>query len=145
MKYKQKSYNWRPTGAPAWCSTLQRPAEPYLAWGAEAQRYVRIALESVALPDQSLTHFRRGRTGRLWQLRVGEADVLVLLAEPAGNPAGISSPEDLAGLVDSDVREAVVARLKELGFTYVTLDLQGFRSGSMNEPLAAANKGAEHS
>jgi uncharacterized protein len=30
-------------------------------------------------------------------------------------------------------REAVVARLKELGFTYVTLDLQGFRSGSLNE------------
>ena len=32
-----------------------------------------------------------------------------------------------------DQREAVLARLKELGFTYVTLDLQGFRSGSLNE------------
>ncbi len=30
-------------------------------------------------------------------------------------------------------REAIVARLKELGYVYVTLDLQGFRSGSMNE------------
>jgi len=67
---------------------LQRLAEPYLAWGVRQQRYVRIALESVALPDQSLTHFRRGRTGRLWQLRLGEANVLVLLADPAGNPAG---------------------------------------------------------
>lgn len=67
---------------------LQRLAEPYLAWGAEQQRYVRIALESVALPDQSLTHFRRGRTGRLWQLQLGEANVLVLLDKPAGNPAG---------------------------------------------------------
>jgi len=69
---------------------LQRLAEPYLAWGVKQQRYVRIALESVELPDQSLTHFRRGRTGRLWQLRVGDADVLVLLDKPAGNPAGVT-------------------------------------------------------
>jgi uncharacterized protein len=30
-------------------------------------------------------------------------------------------------------REQIVARLKELGFAYITLDLQGFRSGSLNE------------
>lgn len=40
-------------------------------------------------------------------------------------------PEDIATIVAQ--REAIVARLKELGYTYVTLDLQGFRSGSMNE------------
>jgi uncharacterized protein len=33
-------------------------------------------------------------------------------------------------------RQAVVSRFKELGFAYVTLDLVGFRSGSMNEVLA---------
>ena len=32
-------------------------------------------------------------------------------------------------------REEIVARFKELGYLYVTLDLQGFRSGSMNEAL----------
>jgi uncharacterized protein len=32
-------------------------------------------------------------------------------------------------------RGRIVERLKALGFTYVTLDLQGFRSGSMNETL----------
>ena len=32
-------------------------------------------------------------------------------------------------------RQAVVERFKELGFSYVTLDLAGFRSGSMNEVL----------
>lgn len=42
---------------------------------------------------------------------------------------------DLERLVGDGVAERVVARLKELGFTYVTLDLQGFRSGSMNEAL----------
>ena len=32
-------------------------------------------------------------------------------------------------------REEITARLKALGFTYVTMDLSGFRSGSMNEVL----------
>jgi uncharacterized protein len=31
------------------------------------------------------------------------------------------------------LRELLVNRMRALGFTYVTLDLQGFRSGSMNE------------
>ena len=30
----------------------------------------------------------------------------------------------------------IAERLKRLGFTYVTLDLEGFRSGSMNEVLS---------
>ncbi|MBE7551994.1 MAG: ATP-dependent sacrificial sulfur transferase LarE [Anaerolineales bacterium] len=34
-------------------------------------------------------------------------------------------------------REQIVERLKALGYTYVTLDLNGFRSGSMNEALLA--------
>ena len=45
--------------------------------------------------------------------------------------------EHLARLAASPLREEVVARLRDLGFTYITLDLQGFRSGSMNEPLRA--------
>lgn len=40
-------------------------------------------------------------------------------------------PEDLLTVVEH--REAIVGKLKELGYVYVTLDLQGFRSGSMNE------------
>jgi uncharacterized protein len=34
-----------------------------------------------------------------------------------------------------ELRDAIVERLSALGYIYVTLDLQGFRSGSMNEPL----------
>ncbi len=33
------------------------------------------------------------------------------------------------------MRDDIVQQLKALGYVYVTLDLQGFRSGSMNEPL----------
>ncbi len=45
------------------------------------------------------------------------------------------APADLTRLVDSELRSAVVERFKANGFDYVTLDLQGFRSGSMNEAL----------
>lgn len=45
------------------------------------------------------------------------------------------APSDFPRLLDDQTREQIVARLKELGFTYITLDLQGFRSGSMNEVL----------
>ena len=38
-------------------------------------------------------------------------------------------------LMNGGRRNAVVNRFKELGFAYVTLDLAGFRSGSMNEVL----------
>jgi uncharacterized protein len=44
-------------------------------------------------------------------------------------------PQDVPRLMDGELRSAVIGRLRELGFTYVTVDLQGFRSGSMNEPL----------
>jgi len=33
------------------------------------------------------------------------------------------------------LREAIVAGIHEAGFSYVALDLAGFRSGSMNEVL----------
>lgn len=42
---------------------------------------------------------------------------------------------EIARFADPALREAVVSRLKELGYAYVTLDLQGFRSGSLNETL----------
>jgi uncharacterized protein len=43
--------------------------------------------------------------------------------------------EEISRLVEDRVREQVVRKLKELGFMYVTLDLQGYRSGSMNDAL----------
>jgi uncharacterized protein len=44
-------------------------------------------------------------------------------------------PEEISRLMNGSLREKVVSRLKEIGYQYVTLDLQGFRSGSMNEVL----------
>jgi uncharacterized protein len=44
-------------------------------------------------------------------------------------------PEALPQLCSEALRTQLVARLKSLGFKYVTLDLEGFRSGSLNEAL----------
>jgi uncharacterized protein len=38
-------------------------------------------------------------------------------------------------LMDEPLRAQVVSAFKELGYTYVALDLEGFRSGSGNEVL----------
>jgi uncharacterized protein len=43
--------------------------------------------------------------------------------------------EELARILDESVRETVVRGLRGAGFRYVTLDLEGFRSGSLNEVL----------
>jgi len=43
--------------------------------------------------------------------------------------------EEMERLVNGSLSEKVVKRLKKIGYHYVTLDLQGFRSGSMNEVL----------
>jgi uncharacterized protein len=45
--------------------------------------------------------------------------------------------DDLPRVVAPGVREAIVALGKQLGFSYVALDLAGFRSGSLNEVLPA--------
>ena len=51
--------------------------------------------------------------------------------------ARIEVPEaDITTLAQPDTRRKVVQRLQDLGYRYVTLDLQGFRSGSLNETLA---------
>ena len=43
------------------------------------------------------------------------------------------SADTLERAAGADLRDVLVRRLHALGFTYVALDLQGFRSGSMNE------------
>jgi uncharacterized protein len=45
------------------------------------------------------------------------------------------SQADMRRLLDDPLRTHVITALKELGYIYVTLDLQGFRSGSGNEVL----------
>ena len=43
--------------------------------------------------------------------------------------------EDIPRIAAEDMRTAVTTRFKQIGFTYVTLDLAGYKRGSMNAPL----------
>ncbi len=53
-----------------------------------------------------------------------------------GRTARIEVPvEDFHKLMENEVRERLERELKLMGFSYVTLDLSGYRSGSMNEIL----------
>jgi uncharacterized protein len=44
--------------------------------------------------------------------------------------------EGVQRLLDPRLRAKIVENLKSLGYAYVTLDLMGYRTGSMNEPLS---------
>jgi uncharacterized protein len=100
---------------PVW----DKPAAPCLssrvAYGEEVtpQRLAMIDQAEQFLRQQGLRHLR---------VRYHKGDM-----------ARVEVPlEALAGLCQSEVRDALVRRFKELGFRYVTLDLEGFRSGSLN-------------
>jgi uncharacterized protein len=45
-------------------------------------------------------------------------------------------PAAFSALVDEETRRKVAAHFRSIGYSYVTLDLEGFRSGSLNESLA---------
>jgi uncharacterized protein len=51
-----------------------------------------------------------------------------------GNLARIEVPDAYLRLVLENASE-VIKKLRELGYTYVALDLMGYRTGSMNETL----------
>ena len=47
-------------------------------------------------------------------------------------------PKEFPEIMEKGVREKIVKTLKKLGYTYITVDLAGYRTGSMNEPLSSA-------
>ena len=56
-----------------------------------------------------------------------------------GNMARVElASTELSRAAEEPTRHAIVGLLRDLGYLYVTLDLEGFRSGSLNEPLRHA-------
>ena len=65
-----------------------------------------------------------------------EAGFRQLRVRHHGDVARIEVPvEDLKLLIDEETRQIVVKKLREAGYLYITMDLAGFRSGSMNEAI----------
>ena len=60
------------------------------------------------------------------QLRVRDHDNIARIEVPRAN---------MPIFLDEKISKQIVEKLKSLGYAYVTLDIQGYRMGSMNEPL----------
>jgi pyridinium-3,5-biscarboxylic acid mononucleotide sulfurtransferase len=76
---------------------------------------------------------RQVEAGEAWLREQGFRDVRL---RHHGTVARLElETRELARLVEEPMRAACVAHFKRLGFAYVALDLQGFRSGSLNETL----------
>jgi uncharacterized protein len=107
-------------GLPTW----DKPAAPCLssriAYGEQ------VTVERLAMIEQA-EGFLRERGLRPLRVRYHKGDL-----------ARIEVPvEQLPKLAEPALREEVVKYLKSLGFKYVSLDLEGFRSGSMNAVLTS--------
>jgi pyridinium-3,5-biscarboxylic acid mononucleotide sulfurtransferase len=108
----------RAWGLPTW----DKPATPCLssriAYGEE------VSPERVRMIDQA-EQWLRQRGLRILRVRYHKGDL-----------ARIEVPlDDLARLVDLQVRGELITAFRALGFKFVTLDLEGFRSGSFNSSL----------
>ena len=106
--------------------TADQPASPCLAsrvaYGLEitAERLRQIDQAENFLRSLGFVEFRVRHHDTVARIEVRAQDVPKLAAEP--------------------VRSRVVEKLKSLGFRFVTVDLQGFRSGSLNESLSEEQK-----
>jgi pyridinium-3,5-biscarboxylic acid mononucleotide sulfurtransferase len=106
--------------AKAWdLPTWDKPATPCLssriAYGED------VTPEKVRMIDQAEGWLRRQGL-RLLRVRYHKGDL-----------ARIEVPiEELPRLASLEVRNALIPAFRELGFKFVTLDLEGFRSGSLN-------------
>lgn len=104
-----------------------KPATPCLssrvAYG-EAVTPERLAMIDAA------EHYLREQGLRTLRVRYHKGDV-ARLEVPA---------DEIERLCKSEVRVPLVERLKSLGFKYVTVDLEGFRSGSLNALVTIGSK-----
>ena len=83
----------------------------------------RITAEKLRQIDRCET-FLRERGFRHYRVRYHEQIARIEVAA-----------EEIARLLDATLREELVAEFRSAGFTFVTLDLQGYRTGSMNATL----------
>jgi uncharacterized protein len=91
-------------------------------------------LSSRLAPGVAVTIERANRVEAAEKLlkELGLRDCRVRLHE--GELARLEVPiEAIARLAEPSIRQRLTERLKQLGFRYVTLDLEGLRSGSLND------------
>jgi uncharacterized protein len=114
------AHSW---GLPTW----DKPASPCLS--SRLAPGVEVTRERTAMIEAAEV-FLRGLGYRECRVRLHEGG-LARIEVPAA---------ELARLADPTLREQVAQYFKKLGFHFVTLDLEGFRSGSLNTLVSLDNK-----
>jgi uncharacterized protein len=113
-----------------------------LAWGLPTwDKPASPCLSSRLAPGVMVTPERTGRVeaAEAYLRGLGLRELRVRLHE--GELARVEVPAtELPRLADPAVREPLVRHLQSLGFRFVTLDLEGFRSGSLNALVPLENK-----
>jgi uncharacterized protein len=84
------------------------------------EKLAQIELIEDLLADKGFKVFRARHHGDLLRLELGREEMAMIRQEPLSSE--------------------IVDFAKRAGFVYVTLDLQGFRSGSMNEVLQSGGR-----
>jgi uncharacterized protein len=114
--------------ARAWdLPTWDKPASPCLS--SRLAPGVEVTTERTARVEAAEAHLR-SLGFRVCRVRLHEGE-LARIEVPAA---------ELWRLADAPVREQLAQRLRELGFKFITLDLEGFRSGSLNVLVSLDNK-----
>ena len=106
--------------------TWDKPAQACLS---SRIPYGTIVTEEALTTVAKAEEFLRGLGLR--QLRVRHHDTMARIEV---------EPDDLPLMVSDEVREAVSDYFRSIGYAYVTLDLAGFRSGSLNEVLPSGGR-----
>nr|WP_073255950.1 ATP-dependent sacrificial sulfur transferase LarE [Caldanaerovirga acetigignens] len=89
---------------------------------------------------ERITEEKLNRVGRAEDL-LSELGFVQYRVRSHGDLARIEvSSEEIERFFEKSLREKVVAEFKKLGFVYVSLDLTGYRTGSMNEGLKEEEK-----
>lgn len=80
------------------------------------EKLKQVELAELALREMGFRQFRVRHHGEVARVELGS--------------------QDLAKALSPEMLKNISLKIKAAGFTYVTLDMEGYRSGSLNEPLA---------
>jgi len=67
---------------------IYRFAVPFLDWGEQHHKGVRIALEAGPVASETRHRYEKAPAGELWQVQLGKQPFLLVLKEPRHNPHG---------------------------------------------------------
>jgi uncharacterized protein len=117
----------RDMGLPTWDKPAQACLSSRIPYGS------RVTVEALTRIGKAEEHLR---SLGFRQLRVRHHDSVARIE---------IGPEDFSTLLKDEMRHDITRYFRTIGYAYVTMDLEGFRSGSMNEVLGMGQRASSKS